>query len=106
MGEYMMVYITTPDTACAEEIGRTLVEEGLAACANLIPGMTSIYRWEGNVQRGEEVVLLVKTRATHFDAVRRRVREMHPYTCPCVTGWPIAFIDADFAKWIGEQTTR
>jgi periplasmic divalent cation tolerance protein len=102
----MMVYITAPDTACGEELARALVEEGLAACANLIPGMTSIYRWDGNVQRGEEVVLLLKTQSVLFEALRQRVRELHPYTCPCVSGWPLSSIDADYANWIGEQTTR
>jgi len=104
MSELMMVYMTTPDLACAEKIGRILIEERLAACVNLLPGMISLYVWAGEPQRETEVMLIAKTRSEHFAALRQRVREIHPYTCPCIVGWPLAVADAAFAQWIAEQT--
>ena len=98
------VYVTAPDAALAETLGRTLVEERLAACANVVPGLVSIYRWEGALQRDAEVALLLKTRAALFDPLAARVAALHRYELPCIVAWPIVQASEAYAAWIREQT--
>ena len=104
MGEFCSVYVTCPDAGVAEGIGRTLVEEGLAACANVVPGLVSLYAWEGALQRDAEVALLLKTRSTLFEALAARVGELHPYEVPCVVAWPIAAVGAPYGAWLRAGT--
>lgn len=87
MTEHVTVYATAPDEATARRLARALVEEGLAACVNLHP-ITSVYRWEGKLEEGAEVVLLAKTRADAADALVRRLVELHPYEVPCAVVLP------------------
>lgn len=101
-----MVYITAAKVEDARRIGEALVQARLAACANIIPGMESIYWWQGEVVRDGEVVLIVKTRAEHVAAVIERVKEMHTYTCPCVVALPIADGNPDYLSWIETETGR
>ena len=100
-----MVYITaaTPDEA--EAIGRTLVAERLAACANILPGMRSIYRWKGAVETAAETVLIAKTRLELADALTARVKELHSYDVPCIVVLPIAAGLPEFLRWIDDETT-
>ncbi|GIL38615.1 divalent-cation tolerance protein CutA [Roseiterribacter gracilis] len=101
----IFVYVTAPDLAAAEHIGTAIVEEGLAACANLLPGMRSIYRWKGAVERAEEIVLLLKTTPSRFDALEARVRDLHPYETPCVVALPISHGSAPYLDWIVDETS-
>ena len=78
--------------------------EGLAACANIIPGMTSIYHWEGKLARESEVVLILKTRAELFSAIEARVKELHSYDNPCIIALPIAAGAAPFLAWLAAET--
>jgi len=100
----MIVYITAADPAEAERIGRTCVSERLAACANLIPGLRSIYWWDGAVQDAAEAALLLKTTAARLPALIARVRALHSYDCPCVEAWPVADGDPDFLAWVVRET--
>ena len=104
MTDCITVYVTAPDAALAEALGRALVEERLAACANVLPEVTSVYRWEGAVQRDREAVLLLKTRAELFPALAERVKRLHSYALPCVVAWPIVQGDAGYLAWIRENT--
>jgi periplasmic divalent cation tolerance protein len=101
--QYRLVYITTKDEEEAREIGRVLVGERLAACVNIHP-IKSIYRWEGEIEEADEVVLLAKTRAHLIDMVVSRVREMHSYEVPCIISLPIEKGYPDFLKWIDRST--
>ncbi len=103
---YCLVYITVGTAEEARRIGAALVAERLAACANVIDGMCSIYRWEGKVQNDEEAVLIAKTREDLLDALTERVKALHSYEIPCVVGIPIVGGNADFLDWIGAETTR
>jgi periplasmic divalent cation tolerance protein len=85
----ILVYTTHPSVAEAETVGRALVERRLAACVNILPGMISHYWWEGAIERGEETVMIVKTRAALFEPVRAAVKEMHSYTTPAILVVPI-----------------
>jgi periplasmic divalent cation tolerance protein len=100
----ILVYTTYPSVAEAEGAGRALVEQRLAACVNILPGMISHYRWEGAIERGEEVVMMVKTRANLFEAVRAAVKSMHSYTTPAILVIPIEDIDPSYRAWLLAQT--
>ncbi|MDE0334552.1 MAG: divalent-cation tolerance protein CutA [Defluviicoccus sp.] len=101
---YCLAYMTAGTVEEAKSIGRALVEERLAACVNVIPGMVSVYRWEGEVEEAEEAVLIAKTRAEKFDALARRVAEIHPYDTPCAIRLDIAGGLPPFLQWIADET--
>lgn len=87
----------------AAQIGDVLVTEHLAACVNLIHGMTSIYRWEGKAQHESETVLIAKTTKERVSALTERVNEMHSYDCPCIVVVPIEGGNTDFLNWVSGQ---
>ena len=99
------IYITTKDEDEARKIGRTLVEEKLAACVNILP-IKSIYRWEGEIEEEGETAMLVKTRAELADKVIERVKELHSYEVPCIVSLSIDKGNPDYLKWIEESTTK
>ena len=102
--ELCLVYMTASSTEEAARLAEALVGENLAACVNVIDGMTSWYRWEGAVQNEREVVVLAKTRVALVDALTARVKALHSYSVPCVVALPIAGGNPDFLRWIGEET--
>ncbi|MDX1711730.1 MAG: divalent-cation tolerance protein CutA [Rhodovibrionaceae bacterium] len=101
---YCMVYITAGNEDEARNLGRKLVDARLAACANVIPAMVPIFRWEGEIQEDSEAVLIAKTRADLVERIVEAMREWHSYDCPCVVALPIAGGNPDFLSWIGEET--
>jgi periplasmic divalent cation tolerance protein len=96
----VFVYITAASPEEARFLGRTLVEERLAACVNLFDGMTAIYRWQGAIEEGRETVIIAKTRADRFGALAERVRALHSYTTPCIVELPLGRIDAGYRDWL------
>ncbi|HVV62684.1 MAG TPA: divalent-cation tolerance protein CutA [Pseudolabrys sp.] len=104
MERAVLLYTTYPSIVEAEKAGRLIVEKRLAACVNILPGMISHYWWKGKVDRGEEVVMIVKTRASLAEAVRAAVKEMHSYTTPAVLVLPVESVDPAYHKWIVEET--
>jgi periplasmic divalent cation tolerance protein len=106
MERAVFVYTTYPSAVEAEKAGRILVERSLAACVNILPGMVSLYRWEGAIERGEEAVMIVKTRASLAEAVRAAVKEMHPYTTPAILVIPLESVDAGYLAWLMAQTEK
>ena len=107
MERVVFVYTTYPSIVEAEKSGRALVERRLAACVNILPGMISHYWWEGKVERGEEVVMIIKTRASLAEPVRAAVKEMHSYTTPAILVIPLESVDANYHAWIiGETENR
>ena len=98
-----LVYMTAGTMEEARLIGEALVAEQLAACVNLIDGMTSIYHWEGRVQRETETVLIAKTTERLVSALTDRVKALHSYDCPCVVSVPIDSGNAEFLNWISNQ---
>ena len=99
-----LIYITTETEEEAKKIGRELVESRLVACANVLPGMTSVYRWEGQVQEGSETVLILKTQEKHVNDVVERVKSLHSYECPCIISLNITNGNKDFLNWIIKET--
>ncbi len=103
MTDLRLVYVTTKDAEEAAMIGRTLVEERLVACANVIDGLRSIYRWEGALCDESEALALMKTTVSRVDQVIDRTKELHSYDCPCVVTVPIQEGNPEFLKWIEEE---
>lgn len=98
------IYVTAASREEALRIARAVVEERLAACANVLPEVTSVYRWEGKVNEEPEVALVLKTTVDRVEAVTERVRKLHSYSCPCVVALPIVGGNSEFLAWIGEET--
>lgn len=98
------VYITTSDKQEARSIGKTLVESRLAACANIIDNMNSLYWWEDEVQEATETVLILKTRQTLIPTLIEKVQSIHSYECPCVIALPILAGNPDYLEWIRNET--
>jgi periplasmic divalent cation tolerance protein len=97
-------YLTAPDAAEANRIGKILVSERLAACANVIPGMESHYWWKGKVESSRETVLILKLAASLREPLLRRALELHPAETPCVVFLPIAGGNPAFLEWIADET--
>jgi len=98
------VLTTAPNAEVGGLIARTLVEERLAACVNVIPGVRSIYRWEGDIQDDPEVVLIVKTRADRYEALAARIKDLHPYDVPEVLVLPAVGGSSSYLAWITAET--
>jgi periplasmic divalent cation tolerance protein len=100
----VLVYTTYPSVVEAEQAGRALVEQRLCACVNILPGMVSLYWWQGKIDRGEEVVMIIKTRASLAEPVRAAVKQMHSYSTPAVVVLPVENVDPDYHAWIVAET--
>lgn len=96
-----MVLCTFPDVEKARGIAAELVERRLAACVNLLPGVESIYRWEGKVERAGEVLAVIKT--TRYPELEVALKELHPYEVPEILALPVAAGLAGYLKWLGES---
>jgi periplasmic divalent cation tolerance protein len=104
MEQPVLVYTTYPSIVEADAAGQALVDRGLAACVNILPGMRSIYRWQGSVERAEEAVMIVKTRASMKQAVAETSRDGHPYETPAILFLDTAGGDARYIAWILEES--
>ena len=100
----VMIYTTHPSLAEAERIGKAVLEKRLAACVNILPGMISHYWWEGTIERGEEVVMIIKTRAALAEDVRAAVKALHPYTVPAILVLPITGGEGAYLDWLMRET--
>ncbi|MGH7091107.1 MAG: divalent-cation tolerance protein CutA [Stellaceae bacterium] len=100
----LFVYATAADAAEAERIGRTLVAERLVACANVLPAMRSIYRWQGKIEEADEAVLILKTQATRLSALIARMKELHSYEVPCIEAIEIKEGNPEFLAWVERET--
>ena len=102
--ETFSVYVTTKDEAEAKRIARAVVGERLAACANLLGSIASVYWWQGSVCEDTEVALLLKTSGERKSGLIDRIKELHSYECPCVVCLPIADGNREFLAWIAAET--
>ena len=100
-----LVLCTVPDRECAEQIAEALVAEQLAACVNIIPGIVSIYRWKGNIENDEELLLLIKTSQGTYESLEQRIRALHPYELPEIIAVSIQAGQKDYIKWIENSLT-
>ena len=94
------VYVLFANDEEAERIGRTAVEERLAACINILGPVRSIYRWQGEVESADEVAAILKTSLVQVDALMTRIAALHSYELPCIVTWPIDKVLGDYADWV------
>jgi len=104
MTDALLVFTTLPSADKAAELAKVLVEERLAACANLLPAIRSIYRWQGKLQDENEVVVLLKTRAEHLERLKLRILELHPYEVPEVLAVPVEAGYQPYLDWLAGET--
>lgn len=102
--EEIVVIITAPSEDLAVTIARALVETRLAACANIIKGVRSIYSWQGSIEDEPEVLMIVKTRRELFDLLKSKVKELHSYEVPEIIALPIIAGSDDYLKWLRDST--
>jgi periplasmic divalent cation tolerance protein len=102
--QYRVVLVASGSIAEAREIGRSVVEKKLAACANIVPGVESIYRWKGKVERAREVLIVVKTTANRLPALEREVKRLHGYDVPEFIVLPIVTGSRKYLAWLQEST--
>ena len=103
MADYIVVYVTAPEKEAAA-LAKTLVEERLAACVNLVPGIRSFYWWKGKIEDDPEVLCIMKTQTSLFDALRNRVRELHSYEVEEIIALPIIAGNQPYLDWIKANT--
>lgn len=99
-----MVYVTASNKEEAEKIGEELVSRRLAACVNIFDKISSFYRWEGKEEKSEEAVLIIKTKGTLLDELKRAIKELHSYSCPCIEALPVVDADKDYEDWVISET--
>ena len=100
-----VVLMTVPDSETGERLGTILVAERLAACANVIPGVASVFRWEGEVQRAGEVLVILKTTNERVDALRDRAVELHPYDVPEVLALLVTSGHGPYLEWVRAEVS-
>ncbi len=101
--KFIFVYITCPKKAVAEKIAKEAVQRKLAACANILPNMQSVYRWQGRVVLDKEIVLILKTRNSLFKGLESLVKRMHPYECPCIVALSVTKGSREYLGWLEAQ---
>jgi len=101
--EVLVVFVTAPDVGVARQIAFRLVQERLAACGNVLSGVTSVFRWEGDVQEEEEALLVLKTTVGSFRRLEERVRQLHPYDVPEVLALPAERGSEAYLEWVRES---
>ena len=105
MTDALVVLVTAPSAEQAAELARALVEERLAACGNVLPGVRSVYRWEGSVREDAEALLVLKTTRARLEALRERVLALHPYQVPEVLALAVEAGSAAYLAWISAETS-
>lgn len=101
---HSVVYVTAPDRATAARLARRMVESRLAACANILPRIDSVYWWEGRLETARETAFLLKTRTRLVPRLTTELRRLHPYECPCIVALPIVAGNPGFLRWIDAET--
>jgi len=101
--QYLIILNTCPDKESAERIAKTLVEKRLAACVNIIPGLTSVYHWQDQIESSEECLLVIKSIQNAYKAVEQAILDIHPYELPEVIAVPLSTGFAPYIAWISSN---
>lgn len=99
---HQIIYCTCPDKEAAKKLAQGLVENHLAACVNIIPGLTSVYPWQGKIETANEVLLLIKTHNECFPALENYIQTHHPYELPEIVAVPIEQGAKQYLNWVSE----
>ena len=100
----LLVFCTSPDFNEAKNISRTLVEKKLAACCNIIPKISSIYKWQGNVEESQEILILIKTTQKNYDQLEKEIKMLHSYSVPEIIATKIVTGSRAYIDWIMDST--
>jgi periplasmic divalent cation tolerance protein len=103
--QVLMVMSNAPDKASAHALARALVETKLAACVTILPGVQSVYRWQGQIEQADEVTLLIKSTRQHYAQLQQTLISAHPYDVPELIAWPITEGYAPYLQWVAAETT-
>jgi periplasmic divalent cation tolerance protein len=104
MADALELHVTMPDRERATSLARALVDEGLAACVNIVPGVRSVYQWDGRLQEEEEVLCLIKTRHAVFERARDRILALHPYDVPEILAFAVDEGSPAYLEWLKRST--
>lgn len=104
--QIIAVLVTCPNRAVARRIGEHVIARRLAACVNIVPGLLSLFRWKGRIERSPEVLLIIKTTAAGFERLRRAVVSVHPYDVPEIIALPIAASHLPYRRWVAAAVPR
>lgn len=104
--EYLVILCTVPDEETALKISRALVDEKLSACCNIVPGLRSIYFWQGKICDDSEMLLIIKSRQDVCPTLQKKIRELHPYEIPEIIALPIRMGSLDYLKWMDENVRQ
>ena len=106
MSEHLVVFSTVGRAEDAERIARALVERRLAACVNVVPGLVSVYRWKGKLEKDDERLLVIKTRRDRFAALREALASLHPYELPEILALPVESGSPAYLEWLDESVAE
>lgn len=106
MTKFVVCLSTAASAEEGAKIGRALVEEELAACVNVVPGVRSIYRWEGKIEDGAEVLLVIKSQESLIEPLTARLKALHSYSVPELVVLPIRDGNPDYLSWIADNTRK
>ncbi|MCM2281057.1 MAG: divalent-cation tolerance protein CutA [Bdellovibrionaceae bacterium] len=106
MTDIRFIYVTAPNMTEARKLAQKIVEDRLAACANIFPEMESMYWWEGKLKTATEAVILFKTRADKVEDAMALIRHWHSYSTPCILSFPIEKGDAPYLEWLSGEVRR
>ncbi len=104
--EHIVVFVTCPDREVGRKIAKSLVENKLAACVNVIDGLSSVYYWQGKIEEDNEVLLIIKTQEENYEKLEKFIKENHPYTVPEIIAMPVIKGSQDYLNWIDETLSR
>jgi periplasmic divalent cation tolerance protein len=100
MSKALVIFVTVPTRKEGKRLAMRLVQEGLAACVNIVPGIESHYRWQGRMEKSKELLLLVKSSSSHFKKLEKRIRQLHRYNVPEVLALPVAHGSKPYLSWL------
>lgn len=106
MADALELHVTMPDPGQAATLARALVDEGLAACVNIVPGVKSVYQWKGQIHEDDEVLCLIKTRPVLFERARDRILALHPYEVPEILAFAVDDGSPAYLDWLRQSTTE
>lgn len=102
--QILVVLVTVPNKDVGSELAHKLIDSQLAACVNIVPALTSVYRWKGKVETAEECLLIIKTVSDRFSALEKKIISEHPYQTPEIVGLPTHSVFEDYAQWVAAET--
>ncbi|RMD46796.1 MAG: divalent-cation tolerance protein CutA [Aquificota bacterium] len=104
--EHIVIFITVPSLDIGKQIAEKLIKEKLAACVNITSKVNSIYFWQGNIEKDDEFLLIIKSRKDRFEKLEKAVKTLHPYSVPEIIAMPLILGSGDYLNWINETLDR